>query len=855
MTVADNTSRNQYTATSGQTVFAYTFEIVDKSHIVVLKNGTKLSEGTNYTVSNVGNDSGGNITLTEGATTGDIMTFYRDMPYSRTQNYTNSGDFLASEVNSDFDDLWLAGEQTDRSFSQSIRKPIVDSDSVSMELPTAPYRANKLLGFTSTGAVVAYESTAISTGLYPRTSNEVAAGVTPSNYSLPEGHVDRYGGTADNSADNYDAITKAVSVCKGNGVTLKFGDGTYYVQFTTGTNNKISVIDALVVEGTGSDTTSLRYGPNDASFDIDGWKPEGVDFTIRDLTIIPPGISNIASKAFDDLKRINAITVKFSNSSDVSQNCQGLIERVKTTQGFETAVQGLGAGNAGWKLFIKECELYAYSVPVAVSNSDDAVANEALRELWIHNCTFYGHNNEGPDWTTRGRIIYVHPHISVDYDNISCYGSGRVQVAQYSSGGIPWNAHPPRYLNFRNIRLNKLDGGAYTEGFQTSNLVGCVSYYENCKVDVIGQCRVRHNAVFKGCHITGISKEFTSQDGALKTFMAVAGSATNTTITVIDASIFSSGDSISIWLDNNTLHTTTVNGAPSGNVITLAAALPSGVAVNRWVVKQIFGGTSGDTTEWVKWIGCTFDNDPFPGAMIAGVDRVDHYFEDNTVTINNLQGGDTDFYHSNSANAGTLYSKDNTYRFVGGNTGHAIESENTGATFHFDGDVFEGNSKDSAMLIGNVGSLGMINCVSYLDEDAAGGSFFMSGAGVVNTIYGNNNKFYGTAKPKLTTAQRLEPGCGVNPSNVTNAATLVLDMNYDMHRVSGTGTVTNILHENDATIDAMICGKVTLISLNGMTLTHGGRLYMPGGVNKVLAANESFTLFFDGINNKVHGIS
>ncbi len=35
MTVADNTSRNQYSATSGQTVFAYTFEIVDKDDIVV----------------------------------------------------------------------------------------------------------------------------------------------------------------------------------------------------------------------------------------------------------------------------------------------------------------------------------------------------------------------------------------------------------------------------------------------------------------------------------------------------------------------------------------------------------------------------------------------------------------------------------------------------------------------------------------------------------------------------------------------------------------------------------------------------------------------------------------------------
>ena len=152
MTVADNTSRNQYTATSGQTVFAYTFEIVDKGDIVVLQNGTTLSEGTNYTVSGVGAENGGNITLTVGATAGDIMTLYRDMAYVRTQNYADSGDFLASEVNTDFDNLWLAGEQTNRSFSQSIRKPITDSDSISMELPEAADRANSFLTFDATGA-------------------------------------------------------------------------------------------------------------------------------------------------------------------------------------------------------------------------------------------------------------------------------------------------------------------------------------------------------------------------------------------------------------------------------------------------------------------------------------------------------------------------------------------------------------------------------------------------------------------------------------------------------------------------------------------------------------------------------
>ena len=74
MTVTNTTARNQYTATAGQTVFAYTFEVYNKNDLVVLKNSTTLSEGSNYTVSGVGSDSGGNITLAVGATAGDVIT-------------------------------------------------------------------------------------------------------------------------------------------------------------------------------------------------------------------------------------------------------------------------------------------------------------------------------------------------------------------------------------------------------------------------------------------------------------------------------------------------------------------------------------------------------------------------------------------------------------------------------------------------------------------------------------------------------------------------------------------------------------------------------------------------------------
>jgi len=154
MTVANNTSRDQYTATSGQTVFPYTFEIFSKDDVVVIKNTTTLIEGTNYTVTGVGNENGGSIVLTAGATTGDIITVYRDMPLERNSDYQTSGDFLASEVNNDFDRLWLAAQQINELSARSIKKPDSDSASINMVLPVALDRADKMLAFDGTGAVV-----------------------------------------------------------------------------------------------------------------------------------------------------------------------------------------------------------------------------------------------------------------------------------------------------------------------------------------------------------------------------------------------------------------------------------------------------------------------------------------------------------------------------------------------------------------------------------------------------------------------------------------------------------------------------------------------------------------------------
>ena len=164
MTVTAATTRNDYVATSGQTVFAYTFTALLDSDIKVLKNGTALALGSSndYTLSGVGT-YGGNVTLTSGATTGDKIAIYLDMPLSRSTNYQNSGDFLALDVNGDFNKLWLAIQQGTTDLIRAIRRPVADAGTINMELPLAASRKDTLLGFDATGAVevVAYSASGV----------------------------------------------------------------------------------------------------------------------------------------------------------------------------------------------------------------------------------------------------------------------------------------------------------------------------------------------------------------------------------------------------------------------------------------------------------------------------------------------------------------------------------------------------------------------------------------------------------------------------------------------------------------------------------------------------------------------
>jgi hypothetical protein len=75
------------------------------------------------------------------------------MALERLTAYTNGGDFLAADVNNDYDRLWLALQQGAADTDRSVRMPNSDSSAINMVLPVAASRAQKLLAFDANGAV------------------------------------------------------------------------------------------------------------------------------------------------------------------------------------------------------------------------------------------------------------------------------------------------------------------------------------------------------------------------------------------------------------------------------------------------------------------------------------------------------------------------------------------------------------------------------------------------------------------------------------------------------------------------------------------------------------------------------
>ena len=192
MSITQTSTRFDYIATANQEDFVYDWKILVSTDIAVVKNNVLLSTGL-YSVSGVGNTTGGNVTLNTGATAGDKVSVFLAMPITRSTNYSNSGSFLASTVNNDFDKVYSAAIQNSNTRFvklNTLDQPMIYQNSpqtVDMTLPLANVRAGSIFGFNiNTGNPEMLAYSALGTGVEILTVDEFTGTGSQTAFTLTD---------------------------------------------------------------------------------------------------------------------------------------------------------------------------------------------------------------------------------------------------------------------------------------------------------------------------------------------------------------------------------------------------------------------------------------------------------------------------------------------------------------------------------------------------------------------------------------------------------------------------------------------------------------------------------------------
>tara|TARA_R110002012_G_scaffold115660_2_gene262624 strand:+ start:447 stop:1595 length:1149 start_codon:yes stop_codon:yes gene_type:complete len=118
MTISTTNSRNDYTASSSQTTFAYTFPVTTETDILVYQDGTLKSLTTHYTVSATPT---GNVVFGSGLDSGTKVALVRSVPLTQSSDYVENDPFSAETHEDALDRLTIIAQQIDEEVGRSLK--------------------------------------------------------------------------------------------------------------------------------------------------------------------------------------------------------------------------------------------------------------------------------------------------------------------------------------------------------------------------------------------------------------------------------------------------------------------------------------------------------------------------------------------------------------------------------------------------------------------------------------------------------------------------------------------------------------------------------------------------------------
>lgn len=245
--LSSQNKRIQYTGNGTTTIFAYNFRVDDSSWINVYVNENLV---TNYSVSGVGLDAGGNITFTVAPVSGTLVTIIRNVPKTQSLDLIRNAGFPADSMELELDKLTMMVLDLQEKVDRSIKLPVSDTN-LDSGLDIVSVRKNGALGFDNTGNITYYtvpDSPLASDSFLASGAGAVARTYQDKNRDIVS--VKDFGAVGDGTTDDTSAIQAALN---SNPTLLIFPKGTY----------KVGILDIkanIEIMGMGSSLKSTTTG-------------------------------------------------------------------------------------------------------------------------------------------------------------------------------------------------------------------------------------------------------------------------------------------------------------------------------------------------------------------------------------------------------------------------------------------------------------------------------------------------------------------------------------------------------------------------------------------------------------------
>lgn len=209
MTVASEISTISYAGNGSTTAFTVPFYFINDDDLDVYLIDDEGAPAlktltTHYTLSGSGDPTGGTLTMLTAPASGETLKIVRNPAIVQDIDYVENDPFPADTHETGLDLLTMIAQKLSQRMGRSLRVADGDPNSdASFELPAKADRLGKYLYFDAVNGVpemaeavtagTTLSQSIIAGYLWPRTTAEIAASVTPTAYYYPPGDVRRYG--------------------------------------------------------------------------------------------------------------------------------------------------------------------------------------------------------------------------------------------------------------------------------------------------------------------------------------------------------------------------------------------------------------------------------------------------------------------------------------------------------------------------------------------------------------------------------------------------------------------------------------------------------------------------------------